>query len=103
MIAELHEKSEQLAQLCREYHVARLEVFGSAADDSRFNSARSDVDFLVEFQPEAEEHLAALYLDLIAALRCLFNRQVDLVVTRAIRNPYFRQVVDRTRRTLYAA
>ena len=69
----------------------------------RFDPAHSDVDFLVEFAPEAEPRLAELYLDLIAALRNLLGREVDLVMIRAIRNPYFRQVIDRSRRTLYAA
>ncbi|HTV48368.1 MAG TPA: nucleotidyltransferase domain-containing protein [Phycisphaerae bacterium] len=103
MIPLLKDKSDELTRLCRNFGVARLEVFGSAAEDSRFDPSRSDVDFLVEFAPEAEGRLAELYLDLIAALRDLLGRDVDVVMTRAIRNPYFRQVVNRSRRTLYAA
>jgi len=103
MIPLLRDKSDELTRLCRNYGVARLEVFGSASEDFRFDPNHSDVDFLVEFLPEAEPHLAELYLDFIAALRDLLERDVDLVMTRAIRNPYFLQVVDRSRRTLYAA
>ncbi len=103
MIDLIEQQTPQITALCRQFNVRRLEVFGSAADASRFDPKRSDVDFLVEFAPEAEAHLAELYLDLIAALRSLLRRDVDLVMTRAIRSPYFRQVVDRSRRTLYAA
>ena len=39
----------ELQELCRRFHVLRLEVFGSATDARRF--AGSDLDFLVEFQP----------------------------------------------------
>ena len=46
----IQEKLEAITELCRRYHVAQLEVFGSAADDS-LDSENSDVDFLVEFQP----------------------------------------------------
>ena len=40
----------ELEQLCRRFHVKRLELFGSAADD-RFAHSRSDVYFLVRFLP----------------------------------------------------
>ena len=103
MIDLIEQRREQIEVLCRQFQVQRLEVFGSAADADRFDSNRSDVDFLVEFAPEGESHIAELYLDLIAALKDLMGREVDVVMTRAIRNPYFRQVVDRSRRTLYAA
>ena len=103
MIDLIEQRRPQIEVLCRRFHVHRLEVFGSAAEAERFDSNRSDVDFLVEFAPEAENRVAELYLDLIAALNDLLGRDVDVVMTRAIRNPYFRQVVDRSRRTLYAA
>jgi hypothetical protein len=47
----------QLAQLCREHHVRRLEVFGSAAR-ADFDPASSDLDFLVEFEPMAPGSLS---------------------------------------------
>ncbi len=103
MIDLIEQRRPQIEVLCRRFHVHRLEVFGSAAEAERFDSNRSDVDFLVEFAPEAESRVAELYLDLIAALNDLLGREVDVVMTRAIRNPYFRQVVDRSRRMLYAA
>ena len=99
----IQQRRPKIDALCRKFHVRQLELFGSAADAGRFDPAHSDVDFLVAFTPEAEPRLAELYLDLIAALRELLGREVDVVMTRAIRSPYFRQVVDRSRRTLYAA
>ena len=42
----------EIAELCRRYQVAELSLFGSALrDDVR---AESDVDLLVEFEPDAE-------------------------------------------------
>ena len=38
----------EIPDLCRRYGVARLEVFGSAVTDA-FDLARSDIDFLIEF------------------------------------------------------
>ena len=37
-----------VGELCRKYSVRRLVLFGSAVTD-RFDTSRSDVDFLVEF------------------------------------------------------
>jgi hypothetical protein len=96
------EKREALEALCRRYRVRRLEVFGSVADGT-FDPARSDVDFLVEFLPlKAGERFDA-YFGLLASLENLLQRHVDLVMTKAIRNRFFLQSVDRTRTLLYAA
>ena len=103
MISVLRTKSAELAKLCRDYGVTRLEVFGSAADDS-FDPARSDVDFLVEFRPDVDlGPWLARYFDLRDELSRLFGRTVDLVMASALRNPYFVREVNCTRQLLYAA
>ncbi len=48
MIAEISSHREELQQLCRRFHVRRLDLFGSATGQE-FDPARSDLDFLVEF------------------------------------------------------
>ena len=50
MIADISLHHEELRDLCRRFHVRRLDVFGSAARGD-FDPARSDLDFLVEFEP----------------------------------------------------
>ena len=42
------------------------------------------------------------YFGLPEGLEELFGRPVDLVVERAIKNPYFRQSVDETNSLIYA-
>ena len=44
-LIEQHRKS--IEDLCRKYHVRRLELFGSATRED-FKVAESDLDFLVE-------------------------------------------------------
>jgi len=46
---------------------------------------------------------ADAYFDLLAELRELFSRAIDLVELEAINNPYFLQTVDEPRSVLYAA
>ena len=81
---------------------AAARPFGSAASDD-FDWARSDLDFLVEFQPLPSGAYADAFFGLKESLEQLFGRPVDLVADAAIRNPYFRETVDRTRALLYAA
>lgn len=102
MVALIEQHRTELEALCRRYHVERLEVFGSAATAQGFG-ADSDVDFLVEFLPLEPRAHGRAYLDLLVALQDLFGRDVDLVETRAISNPYFLDSVNRTRVVLYAA
>jgi predicted nucleotidyltransferase len=83
MHGAIAEKREALGELCRRFGVTRLEVFGSAARNSGFDPARSDVDFLVTFTPEVRNDLVA-FLDLKDALEHLFGRPVDLVEREAV-------------------
>jgi uncharacterized protein len=92
----------ELAELCRRHRVKTLEVFGSAADGT-FAPDRSDLDFLVEFLPVEPGRIAPDYFGLLHALEDLFGRKVDLVMDRAIRNPYFRRGVEQNRTPVYAA
>ncbi|MFC1736488.1 nucleotidyltransferase family protein, partial [Candidatus Hydrogenedentota bacterium] len=88
MNALIEEKLDMLADLCRNYSVNRLELFGSGATDS-FDLNTSDLDFLVAFKPATPVVHAERYLGLLAAVQDLFGRNIDLVEIGAIRNPYF--------------
>jgi len=102
MITLLEEKRDELTRLCARYHVRRLELFGSAARDD-FDPARSDLDFLVEFGDVPDGQLANCYFGLLFALEDLFQRSIDLVMTDAIKNPYFLAAIAASRTVLYAA
>ena len=90
----------EIARLCEEFDIARLEFFGSSLSDD-FND-ESDIDCLIEFGEGGGNHFHR-YFDLKYALETLFGRNVDLIVDSAIKNPYFRQAVDRSRHLIYAA
>ena len=102
MISEIEQHRRKIEALCREYDVQRLAVFGSAATGS-FRADSSDLDFLVEFRTPLASGYANRYFGLLESLQDLFKRPVDLVVESAIRNPYFRETVDRNKALLYAA
>lgn len=88
-----------IAAFCRRNHIHRLSVFGSAVrDDFRTDS---DVDLLVEFEPDARVGFLALSR-MQRELSALFGRQVDLV-PRAGLKPLIRDVVLASAELLYAA
>ena len=100
MIPLITNHSDQLAEICRRHHVKRLEVFGSAAVGD-FNPEKSDIDFLVDYHPFTGPGKADAYFGLLEDLQQLFDRKIDLVVDRAIENPYFRQNVDKYKVAVY--
>jgi len=103
MSSSVQEKQKELGRLCESFSVKQLDIFGSAADETGTLPDASDIDFLVEFLPLKEDQYADAYFGLLFALEELFGRSVDLVMTQAIRNPYFRESVERSRKLLYAA
>ena len=101
MVSLIKKYQNELTQLCRKYHVRRLDVFGSAAT-GEFESS-SDIDFLVEFDNKVNQRRFDNYFDLHRALEKLFARPVDLVEPGGLRNPYFIRQVNQTRKQVYVS
>ena len=101
MIPSIEAKRKPLSELCAQYQVRSLEVFGSAATGNIHGD--SDLDFLVDFHPADSMSPADQYFGLLEALEELFGRKVDLLTKRSLRNPYFIDSVEQTRQLLYAA
>ncbi len=102
MNAIISEHLDTLANVCRRFHVARLELFGSATTDA-FDPQRSDLDFLVEFGEIPGGNRFSAFFELQRALTKLFARPVDLVEEGAPSNPYFIRRLNETRSLVYAA
>ena len=93
---------DRIQSLCRQYKVKELYAFGSVTDEATFNE-KSDVDLLVEFDDATVLEYPDNYFDFIENLENLFERQVDLVSAKSLRNPVFIRIVNRTKIPLYAA
>lgn len=92
---------DTIAAICQSHAVRRLFVFGSALTD-RFDETRSDVDFLVEFEPDVDSYFEA-YFGLKETLEDIVGRPVDLVTSNMLQNPYFAESVRQSAEELYAA
>ena len=101
LYARLDAHRDRIAALCKRHHVRRLDLFGSTAMGS--DTEGSDYDFLVEFESLPPGGYADAYFGLLEDLQVLLGSPVELVVERAIRNPYFLQAVAAQREELYAA
>jgi predicted nucleotidyltransferase len=90
---------QELADVCRRHHVRQLALFGSVLrDDFRPDS---DIDVLVEFEPQA--HIGFLALSrLQRELAALLQRPVDVVPRDGLK-PLIREEVLSSAEVLYAA
>lgn len=89
--------------LCREFGVARLEVFGSVLTP-QFDPATSDIDLLVEYLPGYDlGPWAGQHTGLAERLALVLGRPVDLVMVGAVRMPRFIDAIRDNRTLLYAA
>ena len=91
---------ETLLEFCGKWRVRELSVFGSVLRDDF--GPDSDLDVLVSFEAGDDWSL----LDLVTMQResaALAGRDVDLVEQEALRNPYRRAAILRSKQVLNAA
>ena len=100
MTEPLFTDRETLAALCRRHRIRRLSLFGSVLNGS--SRPDSDVDLLVEFEPDARPSLltmAEIELELSPLLK---GRKVDLRTAQDL-SRYFRDEVVQTAQVQYEA
>ena len=95
----IEQNIENLKKLCDRYNVFQLYIFGSVLND-QFN-AESDIDFLVTFHDLEVDLYADNYFDFKFSLEDLFNRQIDLLEDKAIKNPFLKKSIDSTKQLIY--
>jgi predicted nucleotidyltransferase len=89
---------EEIAEICRRHQVRELSVIGSAARGEM--QPESDIDFLVDFLPDARPGLLGLSA-MMRELAALLGRPVDLAVKPALK-PRIRPSVLAEARLIYA-
>ena len=89
---------DEIQAFCRRHHIRRLALFGSVLRDDF--GPDSDVDVLVEFEPEHIPGLA--FFGMQRELTDMLGRQVDLNTPGFI-SPYFREQVQAEAAVLYDA
>lgn len=91
---------QRIAEFCRKWRITEFALFGSVLRDDF--GPDSDVDVLVSFEPDAPWSLWDLF-DMQDELAKLFGRRVDLIEKEALRNPFRRNEILRTREVIHAS
>ena len=98
-MTDLNAYKNQIDELCTQHKVRSLYAFGSVLS-SKFNQ-NSDIDLIVEFKDVDVKDYADNYFDFKFSLQSILNRPIDLLEAQAIKNPYFKQVVNQTKQLVY--
>ncbi len=96
---ELSTYKTQINELCVNHKVKSLYAFGSVLTPS-FNP-ESDIDLIVDFKDIDLTDYADNYFDLKFSLQEILKRPVDLLEEKAIKNPYFKQVLNESKELVY--
>ena len=88
-----------IRSLCERYRVKTLYVFGSVLTPN-FDT-HSDIDLLVDFLDQDALQYASNYFQFKFELEKLFNRKIDLLEERALKNPYFIENINQKKQLLY--
>ena len=89
---------ERITDFCRQHHIRKLAIFGSALRDDF--GPDSDVDVLVEFEPGHVPGLA--FFGIEQELSAILGRKVDLN-TAGFLSPEIREVVLKEAEVQYVA
>jgi predicted nucleotidyltransferase len=95
----LNAYKKQINELCNQHKLRSLYAFGSVLS-TKFNE-NSDIDLIVEFKDIDVKDYADNYFDFKFSLESILNRPIDLLEAQAIKNPYFKQVVNQTKQLVY--
>lgn len=98
-MGELDKYMNEISTLCAAYKVRNLYAFGSVLANKL--NKKSDVDFLVNFEPIDIDQYADNYYELKFSLQKIFNRRIDLLEEKAIKNPYLLQAINTQKRLVY--
>jgi len=100
--ARIAELLTPIEVLCVRHGVRELALFGSVLRDD-FDPASSDIDAVVKFGPPEGDSLARQYFGFKEDLEALFARPVDLVELEAMPDTRLKRIIERSKRTVYAA
>ena len=91
----------EIRLLCQKNRVRSLYVFGSVLTD-QFTD-KSDIDLIVDIDSIDPLEYSDFYFNLKFALEELLRREIDLLESRALKNPYLIDNINQSKTLLYAS
>jgi uncharacterized protein len=100
MPARIKIPTRKIAAFCRRYRIRELALFGSVLRDDF--KPTSDIDVLVDFEPNAEQELTLMELaGMQLELSEILEREVDLVLRNGLK-PLIKDEVLTNSEVIYA-
>lgn len=96
----INKHREALNEACVAFNVDELYAFGSVLTDKFTN--QSDIDFVVSILSDDPIEYAENYFELKFALEKIFDRKIDLLEQKAIRNKVFGDLLNQHKMLVYA-
>jgi uncharacterized protein len=96
---EVERNLQSIKNLCINHRVEKLYLFGSVLGND-FNE-KSDIDFVVRFKNIELLKYADNYFDFKFSLEDLLNRSIDLLEEPSIKNPYFLESLNESKKLIY--
>jgi len=96
---ELKRNIDQIKALCDTNRVISLFAFGSVTTD-RFKP-KSDIDLVVDIEDNDPFSYSDSYFNLKFELEQLLEREIDLLEQKAIKNPFLKQQIEKTKVLVY--
>lgn len=90
---------DKIKTAMQKHRVKSAYAFGSVCT-GRFTDS-SDIDLLVSFHDMKPVEYSDNYFSLLYSLQQIFNRDVDLITDKSLKNPYFIKVLNNTKISLY--
>jgi uncharacterized protein len=90
---------DQIFKLCELHKVKSLYAFGSV-NSTRFTN-ESDLDLLVDFSINDPIEYTDNYFGLKFELEKILRRSIDLLENKAIKNPFLKASIDKSKVLIY--
>lgn len=96
---EINKNIEQIKKLCDSNKVKSLFAFGSVIKNKL--TPESDIDFIVDIDDQDPLSYSDKYFDLKFNLEKIFDRKIDLLELKSLKNRFLKQEIDQTKLQIY--
>ena len=97
----INHKVDEIKEICKNYRVNAVYVFGSVLTENF--SDQSDIDLVVDFERKDFHGSFDKFMNFKADMEDLFQRRVDLISRKTIRNEILKSEIDSSKVQIYAA
>lgn len=96
---ELFNHIDQIKKICASNKVKSLFAFGSVTTDEL--KSDSDIDLVVDIDDQDPISYSDYYFNIKFELEKILDRRIDLLESKAIRNPYLKEQIERNKVLVY--